>query len=203
MKLRWIPIALAAVLFSGCAVMQQPEMAQVQSEVSWEDRQQQLGALKRWIVEGRAAFRTEKEGGQSGFRWLFSPNEQAFHLHGVLGAGALTLRSGPEGAVVKQGQLTYRGRDPQLLLLQISGFHFPVDEARYWILGMPAPGQPVSRLILDDRARLQRLNQSGWSLEIKRYQQVGMLELPALMVMRQGDIQVKLRLAQWVLEESE
>lgn len=188
------------MLLSGCATVQQSEEIRVPPEINWEIRQQQLAAMEQWGVEGRAAFRSETEGGQSGFRWRLSPDEQEFHLNGVLGAGALSLRSGPAGVVLEQGGERYRGRDPQNLLLQISGFHFPVDEARYWVLGIPAPDQPVSGIELDDRSRLQWLNQSGWSIEIRRYQQVGALELPALLVMRQGEIQVKLRLTQWMLE---
>jgi len=52
-------------------------------------------------------------------------------------------------------------------------------------------------MVLDENNRLQLMVQSGWSVEVRRYQRVGELELPALVVIERGDMRVKLRLTNW------
>ncbi|MBC8520187.1 MAG: outer membrane lipoprotein LolB [Gammaproteobacteria bacterium] len=175
-----------------------PERIQPVEVVAWEVRQQQLATLQEWSVDGRVAFRSGLDGGQSGFSWQHTAQSQRFDLTGILGAGSFSLKSGLSGVELTTGDgEIYRGEDPERLLFEISGWRFPVKEASYWVRGLPDPQFSALPMVLDKKNRLQLMAQSGWSVEIIRYQYVGELELPALVAMERGDVRVKLRLTNW------
>lgn len=187
---------LLPFLLVGCSAL--PEKIQQTEVVAWEVRQQQLDALQEWSVDGRVAFRSGLDGGQSGFLWQHTAKSQQFDITGALGVGAFSLKTSMSGVVLTTGDgNTYRGEDPEQLLFEISGWRFPVEEARYWVRGLPAPHSRALPLVLDKKNRLQLMVQSGWSVEVIRYQIVGGLELPAFVAMERGDVRVKLRLTNW------
>jgi outer membrane lipoprotein LolB len=199
MPLRYLAL-LSALLFLmvGCGVA--PHSLKTQHPpVSWEARQQQLQRLQQWQVEGRVALRMGSEGGQSGFVWRQSPQRQQFELSGLLGAGAIRLVSGGEGALLESAGEQHRGEHPSQLLQRVTGWQIPVEAAQYWIKGVPAPDATPQLLVLDGENRLQRLQQMGWKIEIRRYQTVGALELPGFVVLEQGEVRLKLKLTRWSL----
>ncbi|HIJ33910.1 MAG TPA: outer membrane lipoprotein LolB, partial [Gammaproteobacteria bacterium] len=55
----------------------------------------------------------------------------------------------------------------------------------------------IDSLLLDEHNRLQHLQQSGWSLEIRRYRQQGDLQLPELLVLEREQIRIKLKINRW------
>ncbi len=185
------------LLLSGCSTL--PRQAEdIGQTVGWELRQQQLNEITEWSVEGRAAFRVSQDGGQSSFRWNHAPSSQQFTLAGVLGMGALELKSGPSRVrlITGTGEVI-DGEDAEQLLFQATGWLFPVDEAGYWIRGIPAPTGRADSMVLDQKNRLQSLSQSGWNMRVRRYQSVDGVELPALVVMERDDVRVKLSLVRW------
>jgi len=184
------------LLIAGCSVA--PERQQEVAVVDWNIRQQQLYAIQTWSVDGRVAFRSGLDGGQSGFLWQHTPVSQQLDLTGVLSAGAFSLRIEPAGVELTTGEGgVYKGNDPEQLLFEVSGWMFPVEEASYWVKGLPDPNSRALPMVLDENNRLQLMVQSGWSVEVRRYQRVGELELPALVVIERGDMRVKLRLTNW------
>lgn len=183
----------------GCSVA--PERPAVSSQPQdWESRKAQLEALQRWRVEGRVALKMGQEGGQSGFSWRQGAVQQQFNLSGLLGAGAVELSTTSEGAQLSTAGEHYRGARASDLLLSVTGWQIPVEQAQYWIRGVPAPQSEVQSLLLDGRDRLKQLQQAGWSIEVRRYQSVDGVELPAFVVLEQGAVRLKLRLTAWELE---
>ncbi len=188
------------LLLGGCSTVSVPDLPESTSVAgSWELREQQLSAIQEWRVEGRAAFRAGKEGGQSSFVWDYSPASRKFRLSGLLGLGSLILEDGASGSrlTTDSGEIR-EGDTPEQLLQQATGWSFPVREAGYWIRGIPVPTEAPNSMVLDPQNRLHYLDQSGWSLEIRRYQRVDGVDLPAMVVMERGDVRVKLVLSRWV-----
>lgn len=201
--MKWLKRVVLSILFlwiAGCSVS--PELVKLeptQTSSSWAARKQQLQSLQHWQVEGRVALRMGQEGGQSGFLWRKSPQQQQFDLSGLLGAGAVQLSSSADGALLKSGGEQYRGAHPSPLLEQVTGWQIPVEAAQYWIRGLALPEVPAQGMVLDERNRLRQLQQAGWKIEIRRYQQVDAVELPAFVVLEQGELRLKLKLNRWEL----
>ncbi len=171
-----------------------------QAVTSWQAHRAAVDSLQRWQVSGRVALRMAQEGGQSSFVWQQGEASQRFELSGLLGVGALKLHSDRKGALLESGGERYRGTSPSQLLLQVTGWQIPVEAARHWIRGVPDPDAEVQALVLDPSNRLQQLQQSGWQVEIVRYQRVGELDLPEFVVLERGEVRLKLKLKQWQLQ---
>lgn len=186
------------LLLAGCSTTPQ-STTEITPVTGWSERKAALQALQQWQVEGRVALRMGGEGGQSGFVWRQSPQQQRFDLSGLLGAGAVRLISGSEGVLLETDGEQYRGTHASHLLQQVTGWQIPVEAAQHWIKGLPAPGEEPQVVVLDDANRLQQLQQLGWKIEIPRYQTVGALQLPGFVVLEQGNVRLKLKLDRWVL----
>ncbi|MBT3346979.1 MAG: outer membrane lipoprotein LolB [Thiotrichales bacterium] len=208
--------ALSSLLLTGCTALPPHSLEYNTKLVSWEERREKLSMVQQWSVEGRAAFQIkvkefgsaesgrETRGGQSGFRWsqLISAGEkrQKFNLTGLLGAGALQLESTPtEAILIDSDGNAHLGEDPEQLLYEVSGWRFPLSEAVEWVKGIPATGVAVESLKLDSQNRVKELAQSGWVLNIKRYQTVNGVDLPALLTIKRKDVKVTLRISRWLI----
>ncbi|MBT3308793.1 MAG: outer membrane lipoprotein LolB [Gammaproteobacteria bacterium] len=199
-SLQRLSIVVAVWLLVGCS-MAPPHSTTAALQLDWETRKAQLQQLQQWQVDGRVALRMGKEGGQSGFSWKHkSALQQQFNLSGLLGAGAVELLVGGAGAQLTTAGESYRGDRASQLLFEVTGWKIPVEAAQYWIKGLPDPTLELESLVLDEANRLQQLQQAGWRIEIRRYQQLNQMELPAFVVMEQGDVRLKLRLNRWRLQ---
>ncbi len=195
-RLNTTALSILFLLVAGCSVTPNP-IQTPQNSSSWIERKQQLQTLLVWQVEGRIALRMGSEGGQSGFVWRQGPQQMEFDLSGLLGAGATHLSAGSNGVLLETGGEQYRGEHASQLLQRVTGWQIPVEAAQYWIKGLPAPDFEPQVMVLDGANRLQQLQQLGWKIEVRRYQRVDGVELPAFVVLEQGDVRLKLKLNRW------
>jgi outer membrane lipoprotein LolB len=85
------------------------------------------------------------------------------------------------------------------LLAQVTGWQLPVTGLRYWIRGLPEPVAGQAQETRDEAGRLNRLEQSGWTIEYQKYQLVGDILLPAKLQLIHADISVRIVIDQWEL----
>ena len=71
-----------------------------------------------------------------------------------------------------------RAESPEALLEREVGWSVPLTGLRYWIVGAPALDGATSKMELDDRGRLARLEQAGWTVIYERYGILDDLALP-------------------------
>ena len=182
-------------MLTGCTAT--PERPLRTVDMAWGERQQQLNQLQLWQIEGRIALRNGEEGGQSGFHWEYQTERQRFVLSGLLGMGGVELVVNPAVTQLTTPEGVFQGGTASALLTGVTGWTFPLEEAIFWVKGLPAEGVAIDSLLLDEHNRLQHLQQSGWSLEIRRYRQQGDLQLPELLVLEREQIRIKLKINRW------
>jgi outer membrane lipoprotein LolB len=78
------------------------------------------------------------------------------------------------------------------------GFALPVDNLRFWLLGVPDPSS-VFELTRNDQDRALHLAQSDWSIDYDRYTATGGDLLPARIVLTRGDVRVRIIVDHWEL----
>jgi len=190
--LRKILWALLAVMLASCRTVPVHENhGPVQSQ-SWETRRSQLQARDRFTLKGRVAVATGSDGFNARLRWTQEGKQTHMSLDGPLGAGGVQVTS--DGSAVSI--VTSRGDrlDNDAARAELTnrlGFDPPIDDLRYWVLGVPEPGHPAQES-LDSQQRLATLEQDGWQIQYTDYMSVGGEWLPSkLTVQRQG---VRLRL---------
>ena len=146
-----------------------------------------------WQLDGRAAVALGKQGWQASLNWQQSGSSTEVHLAGPLGVGALVLRKTPAG-------LSLNGAPPgDAVLAQLQerlGFDLPLDELRFWLLGVPDPAEPFV-LSRNDQDRANSLTQAGWTVDYDRYLGVDGDRLPGHLVMSRDDVRVKIAVDHW------
>jgi outer membrane lipoprotein LolB len=107
--------------------------------------------------------------------------------------GALVLRETPAG-------LSLNGAPPSdTVIAQLQdrlGFELPLDELRYWLLGVPDPGAAFD-MTRNDQDRAQQLTQAGWTLKYDRYMPVNGDLLPARLVLSREGVRVRIAVDHW------
>lgn len=170
-------LAWAAVgLLSACASTP-PSPVGDPTQV-WQRRVESLSAISDWEVKGKLAVKTHKRGGQATMLWQRQAEDHSINLYGPLGGGRVVLSRTAEGATLRDNKKnTYHAPTAEELLYRIAGWQVPFGAMRYWVLGIPKPDVPYQQS-LDERGRLQSLQQSGWDIEFLEYREFEGQELP-------------------------
>jgi len=79
------------------------------------------------------------------------------------------------------------------------GWSIPVHSMRYWMLGLPDPRAEFSEQV-DALGNALELTQRGWVVEFDRYRKVGAVHLPGRIVMRGGEIRIRVAVDDWTLD---
>lgn len=189
-------------LLSGCATTV-THLSSVDRQLAWQQHQQRLSTLVQWRLTGRMGIQTEKQSLTASLDWSQQQEHYEINLTGSMGSGSLRLSGDNQRVdlVTSKGeQLT--ATDPEMLIYQHTGLTLPVVALRYWVLGLPAPGQITSQT-LDTFGRLARLEQQGWNIDIHRYMQQGELALPAKVFVSNHRAKVRLVIKRWEFQLAE
>lgn len=188
-------------LLQACATAPQPAGDSPDAERRYGERLARLQAADHWVVEGRLAVRDGDDGGSGKLRWRTEPAGSRLDFHGALGRGAWRLRVSPDEAVLTLADgAEYRAVSVDRLIAEQIGWRVPVSELSWWIRGLAAPDGKARRS-LGETGVLLDLQQAGWSIEFERYRLFGSELMPALVVARQGERQVKFAVRDWTLSD--
>jgi outer membrane lipoprotein LolB len=147
-----------------------------------------------WQLDGRAAVAVGAQGWQASLNWRQNGAAAELHLAGPLGVGALVLRATPEG-------VSLNGATPSdTVLAQLQdklGFELPLDDLRYWLLGVPKPGTEFT-LTRNAQDRAQQLSQDGWTVDFDRYVPVNGDLLPTRAVLSREGVRVRIAVDHWM-----
>jgi outer membrane lipoprotein LolB len=182
------------VFFTCCAALTacittRPALA----PAPWVQRVSDLQHATTWQVDGRAAVAVGTQGWQASLDWRQRGAATEVHLAGPFGVGALVLKRTPEGLSLNDAPPS----DAVLAQLQDRlGFELPLDNLRYWLLGVPDPGSPFD-LARNDQDRARQLTQAGWTLDYDRYLPVNGDLLPAHLVLSREGVRVRIVVDHW------
>jgi outer membrane lipoprotein LolB len=185
--------ALCAVL-AGCRTLPPSPPA----GESWEVRRPQLQALEHFTLRGRVAVAAGSEGFNAGLRWTQEGNRSQVTLEGPLGVGGAQLTaSGDDLTVVTARGERIESAAAHAELAARLGFDPPLSSLRYWVLGVPDPGQPASESLDPAQQRLAALTQAGWHVEYQSYSAASGETLPARMTLQRDAVRVRLLVDDW------
>ena len=175
-------------MLAACAASRVAPLA-----MTWEQRSAYLQRADDWHLDGRAAVAFGKQGWQATLSWRQSKATAEVHLSGPFGIGAVVLKRSADG-------LSMNGAPPSdTVFEQLQGklgFDLPIDDLRYWLLGVPNPGLPAD-VIRNDQDRALRLIQNGWAVDYDRYVPVDHDLLPAHVVLSRDTVRVRVVIDHW------
>jgi outer membrane lipoprotein LolB len=181
---------LCCAALSACMTMRPTRTPEA---VAWDQRSAELQRVDEWQMAGRAAVAVGTQGWQASLDWRQRGVGAEVHLAGPLGVGALVLKETPAG-------LSLNGAPPSdAVLAQLQerlGFDLPMNNLRYWLLGVPDPGGAFD-LTRNDQDRAAQLSQAGWTVTYDKYMMVGGDWLPARIVLVRDTVRVRIAVDHW------
>lgn len=192
-------LGLVLVLLAGCTTVP-PRPKPLDREQAWQQRQQILNGLQNWSLNGRLGIQTDHEGWHVSINWQQHQSDYTIRLTAPLGQGSLLLEGNPDGVQLQTSDGdSVQAEDPSLLLYQQFGWRVPVTALRYWVLGLPAPGESTHSL--DEYGRLSHLQQSGWEIAFLDYENRQGFELPGRVFVNNHNAKVRLVIGDWELDK--
>jgi outer membrane lipoprotein LolB len=190
-------VLLIIVFCAALAACATTRRAPAPPAVGWEQRVTDLQRLVSWQLDGRAAVAVGTQGWQATLNWQQRGVSTEVHLSGPLGVGALMLKRTPDG-------LSLNGAPPSdAVLAQLQkrlGFALPIDQLRFWLLGVPDPGAAFE-LKRNDQERASKLVQGEWTIDYDRYMPVDGDLLPAHLVLNREGARVRIAADRWQLRQ--
>src|SRR3569833_2519634 len=167
---------------NGCSTMRAPAVS-ADAEQRWQARQPELAELTHFTVEGRLGVQSAGEGWHVSLRWRQDDGRFNLLLSAPLGQGSAQLEGDDRAATLTMADgRRWTAPDAESQVAKMVGTPLPVNGLRYWVRGQPMPDSAAVRA-LDEEGRLQSLEQAGWRIAYRGYQQVEGRELPTKLFM--------------------
>jgi outer membrane lipoprotein LolB len=182
---------LVALLATGCATVPPPA-------VPATGRTADPALLTQWLAKGRIALSAAGEGGSGSFVWQQRSERTELTVRGPLGAGGLRIVTDGTVLEVEDGAgQPLDGDAARAAIEQRLGVRLPLDQFRYWMLGVPAPGSDARPL--SDHASGPAFTQDDWTVAYESFQASGPWSLPARFTASTADARVRILVDDWQL----
>lgn len=160
--MRGIVAALAALLLAaGCRTLPPGTPVGPGADAPWPEQRAALEKLDRYGLNGRVAVAANGQGFSASLRYQQRVSQSDLALDGPLGIGGLRVEiDGEDIEIATSRGEKLDGQAARDELERRLGFQLPLNELRWWLLGIPAPGEAS-------------VNQDGGSGEIRDFSQGG------------------------------
>ncbi len=189
-------LAGAALLFlAGCASQAPVDDGSRQSG-QWERQQAQVEAFDTWTLTGKAGLRTPQENQSANLDWNQHPHYFRMLISGPFGGGRSVLegREGRFSLTTSDGR--FEAETPEALMEEQLGWSLPVSAMPDWVRGLP--GDHASfQLETDELGFPRNLQQDGWEIDYRDWEEVEGMWLPRRLVMNYDDVRITLVVNQW------
>lgn len=188
--------ALLAILASLAACRTAPPP--LPGVASWDARKAQLQGWTHFELKGRVAVAAGSDGFNADLHWIQDGARSQVTLQGPLGVGASEITATGEQLALVTSRGEHIDSDAaHAALAQRLGFDPPLASLRYWILGVPDPGQPSTEELDASQRRLSALTQGGWHVAYASYVAAGDGALPARLTLLRNDVRLRVLVDDW------
>jgi outer membrane lipoprotein LolB len=132
----------------------------------WAEQLDALERLQRYGLNGRVAVAANGEGFSASLRYAQQGRGAQLSLDGPLGIGGVRVEFDDREFEIETSRgERLEGPEARALLERRLGFALPLAELRWWLLGIPAPGEvTVDR---QDSGEIRGFMQNGWRVSIE------------------------------------
>jgi outer membrane lipoprotein LolB len=193
-----LALGLAALLLAGCRTRPPVIAPGPGADAPWPEQRAGLEKLDRFGLDGRVAVAANGEGFSASLRYKQRPRRADLSLDGPLGIGGLRVGvAGEDIEVATSRGEKLDGIEARAELERRLGFELPLSELRWWLLGIPAPGD--ASIDADATSgEIRGFTQGGWKVSITaRVASLG-FSLPRRLTAEREGARMRLLVEHWL-----
>lgn len=151
--------------------------------------------LQHWQASGRIAVAGATGGGSGSFTWVQDGGDAKVQMRGPIGIGSLrlTISAGNTHIATGDGQ-SFDAADAEAELASRLGATVPIQNLRYWLTGVAAPG------VHEWSNEAATLTQESWRIDYLRYAIVDDVKLPTKLLAVSDAAKVRIMVDRWRLQ---
>lgn len=183
----WYVLTLA-LLVAACVT--QPQ------RISGNSSAHNAGELRDWSASGKIGVSGVEQSGSGSFTWQQQTEQSKLSVRGPVGTGAMQITL--DGAHLSMQSSDGAQYDAEQVLAELQtrlGVAVPVNQLRYWLLGVAGPG---AHQWLD--ANNSVLEQDGWHIVYGEWLQRGALRVPAKLTLTREQLRIVMVVQNWRLD---
>jgi outer membrane lipoprotein LolB len=191
-------VAIAALgLLGGCRTAPPSPVIGPGADAPWPQQLAALEKLDRYGLDGRVAVAANGQGFSAGLRYQQMPRGSNLALDGPLGIGGLRVAlDGEDLEIATSRGEKLDGQAARAELERRLGFALPLSELRWWLLGIPAPGE--ASLDQDGGSgEVRGFTQNGWHVSINGRADALGFSLPQRLTAEREGARLKLLVERW------
>jgi outer membrane lipoprotein LolB len=190
-------LAGGLALLGGCRTVPPGAVRGPGAEAPWPEQRAALDQLDRYGLQGRVAVAANGQGFSASLRYSQKrPHTANLSLDGPLGIGGLRVDvDGEEVAIATSRGEQLDGREARAELERRLGFQLPLQELRWWLLGIPAPGEAAINAA--DNGEIRDFTQNGWRVSINSRAAGLGFSLPQRLTAEREGARLKLLVERW------
>lgn len=194
--------ALGAVLvalgsLAGCRTAPPGAVVGPGAYAPWPEQRAALEKLDRYGLNGRVAVAANGQGFSASLRYQQLPRSSNLALDGPLGIGGLRVDlEGEDLAIATSRGEKLDGDAARAELERRLGFALPLSQLRWWLLGIPAPGDAA---VNEDAGtgEIRDFTQAGWRVSINTRAAGLGFSLPQRLTAEREGARLKLMVERW------
>jgi len=185
------------LLSAGCRSLPPTAESGPGASAPWPEQRAALEKLDRYGLSGRVAVAAQGQGFSASLRYEQQPSGSNLALDGPLGIGGLRVElEGEDIAIATSRGEKLDGEAARGELERRLGFQLPLTEMRWWLLGIPAPGEAI---VNQDGAsgEIRDFTQNGWRVSINSRAAGLGFALPQRLTAEREGARLKLLVERW------
>jgi outer membrane lipoprotein LolB len=195
-------LIISALILSGCSNQQTAVIQPASLNLNWQQHVQNIKSIQGWNASAQVAIKVNNKTQKAKMTWQQNLQNYQIAFFGPFGQSGPKLKGNEKSATLlipKEPPIS--GTNTSALLQQRLGWQLPVNNAKYWMLGIPAPSTE-SRVSLQDE-RLATLVQDGWTINYSKYKQFGRFSLPTKILITRPDLNLLMVVYRWNTAEQQ
>jgi outer membrane lipoprotein LolB len=190
-------VVVALGLLAGCRTAPPAAIVGPGADAPWPQQRAALEKLDRYSLNGRVAVAANGQGFSASLRYEQMPRSSNLALDGPLGIGGLrVVLDGEELQIATSRGEKLDGEAARAELERRLGFALPLAELRWWLLGIPAPGETA---VNQDAGtgEIHDFMQAGWRVSINSRAAGLGFSLPQRLTAEREGARLKLLVERW------
>jgi outer membrane lipoprotein LolB len=166
------------------------------AQAPWAEQRAALERLDRYGLDGRVAVAANGQGFSASLRYAQLADRTQLSLDGPLGIGGLRVElDGEDLEIATSRGENLDGAEARAELERRLGFALPLQALRWWLLGIPAPGDAV--VDAADSGEIRAFTQDGWQVSIQSRAAGLGFSLPQRLTAEREGVRLKMLVQRW------